>query len=323
MAEFPRIGLVLTALTLTASASGMQAALPKPTWCDVIQQEPDPSVITDAQLRQKIVATGLPWKVRDKSTSIELLLVPPGSFNMGARSEDAMGRDCERPSHPVTISNPFYIGRTEVTQQQWIHVMRLNPSPFQRSLLQAAATASRESEVKKLLANGYTRREAESKVPQADADIPSTLEWPVELNSWGDLQAFLSKTGLSLPTEAQWEYACRAGNPAACYGELDAIGWCGSNSGDHPHAVATKSPNQLGLHDMIGNSWEWCADWFSPQEYSTPNAGSQDPVGPLSGESHVARGGNWLGLPSVCTAFSRTAGTDGRLFYGFRVARQP
>lgn len=307
MADSSRVSLVIGGAMVALALAAGQGQRSAGSWCEVLRQDPDPAVIADEGLRKRIADTGLPWSVRDRVSQIEMLLVPPGTFQMGATDADEQASSWERPARSVEITAPFYIGRTEVTQQQWIRIMRVNPSPFQRSTIQAAASIAREAEVKKLLELGYTRQEAEAKVAQVEVDIASTAQWPVEVNSWTDLQAFLTKSGLSLPTEAQWEYACRAGTTSARYGELDAIAWHGGNSGGRTNQVATRQANGLGLCDMIGNSWEWCADRFDS----------------ASDDAHTARGGNWLGLPKVCTAYSRACAPSGKLFYGFRVIRNP
>ncbi len=159
--------------------------------------------------------------------------IPAGEFLMGA-PEDEEEREGNEPQHPVRISRGFWLGETPVTQAQWLDVMGANPSHFR---------------------NGE--------------DWPSR---PVEQVSWDDCQGFLERLpdGLTwrLPTEAEWEYACRAGTTEARYGQLEDVAWFGVDS---TMLVATKAPNPWGLYDMLGNVWEWCAD--HTEDWSAPPAG--------------------------------------------------
>jgi formylglycine-generating enzyme required for sulfatase activity len=138
---------------------------------------------------------------------------------------------------------------------------------------------------------------------------------PVECVAWDDVQQFCAKTGLQLPTEAQWEYACRAGTTGdyAGTGNLDDMGWY---AGDETHPVGTKEPNEWGLYDMHGNVWEWCQDWYG--DY--PNHAVTDPTGPGSGSKRVNRGGSWDYNARFCRSASRdNASPDGRYdALGFR-----
>ena len=213
-----------------------------------------------AGLRAKTAA--LPWGKTGTidlggGVQMELVFVRPGSFMMGS---DAGSSD-EKPVHKVTLAKPFYLGKFEVTQEQWQAVMGSNPSNFKGPKL------------------------------------------PVENVSWNDCQSFLTKlqekTGrkFALPTEAQWEYACRAGTTTRySFGDSDAslaeYGWFSSNSGSTTHPVGERKPNPWGLYDMHGNVWEWCADWFAS---SYPSGDATDPQGALSGSSRVLRGGAWIG----------------------------
>ena len=184
---------------------------------------------------------------------MELILVPAGSFMMGSES----GKADEKPRHEVTISQPFYMGKYEVTQAQWQAVMGSNPSNFKGDNL------------------------------------------PVEQVSWDDAIAFIArlnaqKDGYSyrLPTEAEWEYACRAGTTGDYAGDLDAMAWYDKNSGSKTHDVGTKLPNAFGLFDMHGNVWEWCQDWYHDSYNGAPADGSAW----LSGgeqKYRVLRGGSW------------------------------
>ena len=251
-----------------------------PTWATLIQLLPDPAVVTDANLRAAIVASGFAWRIRDTSSNIEMLLVPGGTFMMGCSTGDLECYGDESPAHQVTLTNAFYMGKTEVTQAQWLAVMGSNPSYF--------------------------------------GGQPNN---PVERVSWNTIQNFNSATGLRLPTEAEWEFACRAGTTTVRYGVLDDIAWYNSNAGGTTHAVATKLPNALGLYDTIGNVWEWCQDWYEP--YSSGSV--TNPTGPATGSYRLLRGGGWTDSSINCRGslrnyFNPDSVTTG---LGFRVVRNP
>ena len=253
-----------------------------PTWATLLEAFPDPAVVTDVNLRSAIVASGLAWRIKDTSSNIEMLLVPGGTFMMGCSPGDAECGGDESPAHQVTLTNAFYMGKTEVTQAQWQAKMGNNPSDF--------------------------------------SGQPNN---PVEQVSWDTIQSFNSATGLRLPTEAEWEFACRAGTTTARYGEVNAIAWYNqnwTNFGTQP--VAGKLPNALGLYDTLGNVWEWCQDWYGP--YSSGSV--TNPTGPATGSYRLLRGGGWFYISGVCRASQRYYSTpDGILYYvvGFRVVRTP
>ena len=142
---------------------------------------------------------------------------------------------------------------------------------------------------------------------------------PVEQVSWDDCQSFCSQAGLRLPTEAEWEYACRAGSTGAYggSGKLDEVGWFYDNSGRTTHAVGQKKPNGWGLYDMHGNVWEWCSDWYG----AYPTGDATDPTGAATGSGRVLRGGSWGSDARYCRSADRGWGEPGyrggRL--GFRV----
>jgi formylglycine-generating enzyme required for sulfatase activity len=270
-----------------------------PSWATLVDYFPDPAVVTDPSLRAAIIATGRPWRVRDTATQIEMLLVPPGTFQMGCIiGSDLYGcYSWELPVHQVTLTNAFYLGRYEVTQAQWQATIGSNPSYF---------------------------RSASAQVPAAQ--VPNR---PVERVSWNTVQGYLGATGMRLPTEAEWEYACRAGTQTPFYnGSTDdntvgALAWYFANSGSQTRPVGVKAANGLGFHDMLGNVWEWVNDWFG--SYSA-NA-QTDPTGPASATYRVVRGGSWDSASDVVRSSIRydavVAPGGSRDDVGFRVARTP
>jgi formylglycine-generating enzyme required for sulfatase activity/serine/threonine protein kinase len=263
-------------------------------WGSILQADPSPSVVTDAALRDAIQKTGLPWRVRHRGSGIEMLLVPPGTFIMGCSpsNEDACLSD-ESPAHSVTITQAFYLGRYEVRQSEWQRVMGSNPSVFQ------------------------------------GAGFPNSANRPVDTVSWASIQPFLTSTGLRLPSEAEWEYAYRAGTTTAFHnntsdvGQLASIAWFDANAGGQTHPVGLKAPNALGFHDMSGNVREWLGDFYSPTYYQVSPA--VDPQGPMSGKGRVLRGGSLSYGANTCRASVRLANlpkyADGDR--GFRVSMTP
>ena len=194
----------------------------------------------------------------------KFLHIKPGSFTMGSNSGD----DDEKPAHKVTLTKGFYMQTTEVTQKQWRLVMGNNPSSFKGDNL------------------------------------------PVEQVSWNDIKKFIEKLNsregtnkYRLPTEAEWEYSCRAGSTSkyANNNNLDSVGWYNGNSGRKTHEVGQKKANAWGLYDMFGNVWEWCEDWKG--DY--PSKSVTDPVGPSSGSHRVDRGGSWYSEVGFCRSAIR------------------
>jgi formylglycine-generating enzyme required for sulfatase activity len=220
------------------------------------------------------------------SIDMEFELIQPGEFQMGAPDGD---KD-EQPVHTVRISKPFYLGKYEVTQAQWQAVMGNNPSAF----------------------TGDPTR-------------------PVENVSWEDVQEFIRRLNTKeggatyrLPTEAEWEYAARAGTTTAySFGndksQLSQYAWYEDTSGRQTHPVGKLKPNAWGLYDMHGNVWEWVQDWYGP--YAAGAA--VDPAGPSSGSSRVYRGGSWRSGAGRCRSACRGYWPPGRRFdyLGFRLLR--
>jgi formylglycine-generating enzyme required for sulfatase activity len=244
--------------------------------------------------------------------NLDLVWIAPGDFLTGTPDQNLLvkwfylarekltkqpnlgaGFDNERPVTWVTLTRPFWLGRTAVTQGQYQAVMGTNPSQF--------TAAGRDA--------------------------------PVEQVNWDDAMAFCQKlterenaagrlpTGYAytLPTEAQREYACRAGTEGPFAGDLAAMAWYDANSGDTTHPVATKQPNAWGLYDMTGNVWEWCRDWYADK---LPGGEVANPMGPTSGSSRVVRGGGWSDDAAFCRSAFRNGNVSGDrdVNLGFRLA---
>ncbi len=203
--------------------------------------------------------------------------------------ESEEGHDDRETQHCVTLTEGFWLGKYEVTQAQWKSVMGSNPSHFTGDNL------------------------------------------PVENVSWNDCQEFIRKVNAEaerqfggearLPTEAEWEYACRAGSTGAFAGtgDLGSMGWYDGNSGSKTHPVGQKRPNAWGFYDMHGNVWEWCSD----RAGAYPGGSVTDPAGAASGGSRVLRGGGWDNFARDCRSASRAGVNPGSRDgdSGFRLAR--
>ncbi len=258
-----------------------------------LQTYPQGRYITLAQARiaklkkeaaQAAAQAPKPGKVfKDCADCPDMVVIPGGSFTMGFNQ----GGD-ESPAHTVTIRQAFAMGKTEVTQGQWKAIMGSNPSNF--------------------------------------ANCGDTC--PVERVNWNDAQEFIqklnAKTGKQyrLPSEAEWEYACRAGGQSEyCGGDnIDSVAWYTSNSGNTTHPGAQKQANAFGLYDMSGNVWEWTADSYHANYNGAPNDGSEWQG---DGARRVLRGGSWGGDPSGTRSAYRGSGTPGLRgsSIGFRVGR--
>jgi formylglycine-generating enzyme required for sulfatase activity len=224
---------------------------------------------------------------------LAMVLIPAGEFLMGSPDSDEDAPDWEKPQHRVRITKPFYLGKYPVTQEQWQAVMGSNPSRI--------------------------------KGPKH----------PVEMVRWNDCQAFLRKLNakaggqagkFALPTEAQWEYACRAGSTTQySFGdeqsELGEYAWYAENSGGKTHPVGEKRPNPWGLYDMHGNVWVWCQGWYDDRYYA--NSPTDDPKGPSRGGLRVLRGGGWINPAEHCRSAWRSNLSPNLCneILGFRVCR--
>jgi formylglycine-generating enzyme required for sulfatase activity len=220
-------------------------------------------------------------------TEPEMIVVQGGTFSMGHNNFDE-----DKPAHTVTVNN-FFIGKYEITQKQWRSVMGKDPMHLA---------------------------------------FVGCDDCPVERVSWLDIQEFLQKlnalTGKNyrLPTEAEWEYAAKGGNKSKNYkysgsDNIEEVAWCGNTSDSKTHPIGTKKANELGIHDMTGNVWEWCNDWYDKNyyTYSPP----KNPQGPASGSTRVIRGGSWVNYPTISRVTFRDINipTYWNNAVGFRVAR--
>lgn len=201
---------------------------------------------------------------------------------MGCSPGDGECDRDERPPHEVTITNGFWMGKTEVTVASYRR--------FQTATGRGTTALN------------------------TDGDLP------VVMVVWDEAKAYCGWAGLRLPTEAEWEYAVRAGNSGVRYGDIDATAWYEDNSSGRIHTVGGKSPNNWGLYDMLGNAFEWVADWYGPAYYKQRTG--PNPVGPLHGQSRVLRGGSFNGgRQSIRASFRLHLDPNIRLnTFGFRCA---
>ncbi len=233
---------------------------------------------------------GQSWSIPD--LGLELVPIPAGEFTMGSPTSESGHSKDEGPQTLVTITRTFWLGKFEVTQLQWVELMGRNPSPIENT----------------------------------------GPDEPVENVSWTDAMEFCRKVtererqagrlpdgyAYTLPTEAQWEYACRAGTTGSHAGDLDAMAWYDQNSGKTTHPVGKKQPNGWGLYDMHGNVWEWCRDWLG----NYPGGSVTDPKGPASGSRRVLRGGSCFNSAQDCRSTYRLGTGPDNIgsILGFRLA---
>lgn len=232
---------------------------------------------------------------------MDLVWVPNGEFMMGSPAGETDRFESET-QHKVTLTEGFWMGKYEVTQGQYKQIMGSNPSKFTES--------------------------------GKDAPV-ETVSWDNAKEFCGKVTSLMRRTNnkqlatggeCRLPTEAEWEYACRAGTRTRYYtgdseSDLGRAGWYVSNSGSKTHEVGQKTPNAWGLYDMHGNVYEWCEDWYG--EYS--GGSISDPKGASSGSSRVLRGGSWFNLAGSCRSAPRSDRDPERRynFSGFRVVLAP
>ncbi len=225
------------------------------------------------------------------SMGMQFVEIPAGAFMMGGDKVAEQADDNETPCHKVQFENSFHMGVFTVTQAQWMAIFDENPSGFEGP------------------------------------------ERPVEMVSWQDAQMFIQKLNENentkhyrLPTEAEWEYAARAGSQSTyCFGnqknQLGEYAWFRSNSDGKTHPVGQLKPNAWGLYDMHGNVHEWCQDWFDRNYYGV--SGKKSPVGPKDGLGKVSRGGDWGSEEWYCRSAIRSLSSPSRRSnrLGFRVVK--
>ncbi len=241
----------------------------------------------------------------DPALGIQWVKVEGGKFTMGS-PEGEEGRSNDELQHEVELSG-FWMSATEVTNAQY------------NAFLKAMEDKGGEA-WDRVKGSGANHPDQKSEFKGA--------RQPVVRVSWDDAKAFCDWVGhgVTLPTEAQWEYACRAGSAGRfCFGDDEAqlgdYAWYGANANGVTHAVGGKKPNALGLYDMHGNVWEWCSDW-----YDAYTAGPvKDPAGPAAGALRVCRGGSWVYVPRYCRSASRVwyDPRDRSLISGFRLVAPP
>ena len=235
--------------------------------------------------------------------SFESVLLPSGSFMMGAKERDSEADDDERPRHEVELSSGFWMMSTAVTQDLYEVLMGNNPSEFKEGRRPVECVSWFDAVE---CANELSRRQGLKEVYTIDGE---------------DVEADWSANGWRLPTEAEWEYAARAGTDFKYAGsnDLDEVGWDDYNSGRETHRVGKKKPNGWGLYDMSGNVEEWCWDWYG--DY--PSSKQTDPKGPKTGSNRVCRGGSWDVVARGARVSIRLYcdPSDRSIYLGFRFSR--
>ena len=231
---------------------------------------------------------------------LKYVRIPPGTFQMGCSPRDSECGAEEKPPHQVTITKGYWLGQTKVTVGAYKHF--------------AAATGRQMPPEPNLYGRPLNPRWSDEAMPIVDV-------------TWDEAHDYCTWAGGRLPTEAEWEYAARAGSTASRYGDLDEIAWYADNSGrkrlnsdriiedtanylkrldengNGMHEVGQKRANGFGLYDMLGSAFEWVNDWYNENYYK--NSPSQDPAGPKSGTQHVQRGGTWCANPMVVRVSDR------------------
>lgn len=227
-----------------------------------------------------------------KDLNLEMIWVEAGSFSMGSSVEEADRNKAEGPVTRVVFSKGFWLGKTEVTQGQWEALMGENPSHFKK-----VGTNAPVEHVSWLDAMEFCKKLNERE--RAAGRLPEGYEF-------------------TLPTEAQWEYAYRAGTTEDYPGDPNAMAWHANNSDGTTHAVGSKKPNRWGFYDMSGNVMEWTYDWYGDYRGGEVT----DPVGPRKGYYRTGRGGSWRTEARLGRSAARSGGSEARQDYtiGFRLA---
>jgi len=253
-----------------------------------LRDHPSPEIQSWMRSRERVADQKI---LIQEPCGVELVRIPSGTFMMGSPESEEERYDVESPQHEVTISE-FYLGRYPVTNEEYGRYLKANPQ-FEEP-----------------------RYWDDTKYNQP--------RQPVIGVSWHDAQAYCVWAGGRLPTEAEWEYACRAGTTTRFWSgdteaDLDRAGWYKGNTGGKLHPVGEKEPNPFGLYDMHGNVWEWCTDWFG--KYGKGR--EVDPQGPDEGGRRVLRGGSWIDRAWFCRSASRDWSHPGSRsgIFGFRLAR--
>lgn len=296
-----------------------QATLKKPTGEEVVIEGGFFAVASTGQ-GSAAQPLGLPLDLGD-GVKLELVYVSPGTFVMG--SQEAPGAEWqadERPEHRVTIPRGYYLGKYKVTRGQFAAFVKATGYRTE---------AEKEGKAWGRLATGGWSDIAG--LSWQNPNFPQTDDHPVTCMNWNDAKAFCDwatkKTGrtVKLPTEAEWEYACRAGTKTKWSfgddaGQMGEYGWISKNSGGATHPVGQKKPNAWGLYDMHGNVWEWCQDWAGP--YTATE--TVEPLGPVGGDRRILRGGDWRHDASYARAAfrDRSIPSNSGTCHGFRVEVQ-
>lgn len=235
-----------------------------------------------------------PAPVIENSIGMKFVHIPAGSFQMGSDEGEAD----EQPRHSVQITQPFHLGMYEVTQRQWERVMGTS------------------------LTDHYNNMDQNLPLNEVSPDHPMYFV------SWEDTQTFIEKINTlegksiyRLPTEAEWEYAARAGSVDEPETQLDQLAWYANTSDRKIHPVGKLQPNAWGLHDMHGNVFEWCFDWLDRSYYTRGQ--NIDPQGGPPGERRMIRGGCWYSEAEACRAGYRSYTSPGSrgTHLGFRIVR--
>ncbi len=293
---------------------------------------------------------GAAWKLSlPENGALDLAWIPPGTFLMGSPENEPGRKADEGPVTRVTLTQGFWLGRTMVTVGQWKKVTGLDLRAQLTRRIRDDTLYELGGKKQPLRDLMHWSREADPAQYLANEDD----DLPVYFVSWNDAQDFCRRLNESeraagrlpagyeynLPTEAQWEYACRAGTTEATYAGpsspevLARLAWYDKTSADGyagrrlgpthsgPRAVAQKEPNAWGLYDMYGNIWQWCRDWYGPY----PGGSAVDPVGPASGTVRVNRGGSFGSVASAERSANRAGNPqpEASAYRGFRLALVP
>jgi formylglycine-generating enzyme required for sulfatase activity len=274
------VAVVVIAIVLVVWQPGRRDGSPTLSALVTATEMPGPTAWpTLAPTTAPALAAGV-TRVHEK-TGVVLVYVPAGEFSMGAADEDSLAEDDEKPRHMVSLDS-FWIAQTELTNDQFSRFVEVGGY----------------SQAEYWTSEGWQWRQSNG--------IQQPLHWgdqewngpqqPVVGVSWHEAVAYASWAGLRLPTEAEWEYAAHGGPSSGGYryagsDDPDEVAWYDVNSSQRTHSVGQKKPNELGLHDLSGNVWEWCQDWYNASYFAT--SVRSNPRGPDSGDSRVLRGGSW------------------------------